>query len=366
MKRNDMEENEIQVRLQKLRAAMADEGLDAALLTSGVSIRYYTGFTSDECFVLVGKERCGLITDFRYTIQAKEQVKGLAEVMEVNQTGPQLVALEELLKAVGAKSCGYEEQALNVGAFNRLQAFGVAWRPFGDRIAAPRLVKSKREAESLQKAQTLADRAYEKLLEEIAPGMTEREVAARLNYICALLGSEGPSFDPIVGSGPNGAMCHAIPGDRRLRNGDLVVVDFGCVVDGYHSDMTRTFGVGRVDDELVKIYDITREAQRRALEGLRPGITGAELDGIAREYIEKQGYGPCFGHGLGHGFGLEIHEAPRAGQSSSDVLQAGMTVTIEPGVYLEGKGGVRIEDCVILTDAGYINLVSSAKELLFI
>ncbi len=366
MERDHMEQFEMQNRLQKLRAAMDAQGLDGALLTSGVSIRYYSGFTSDECFVLVGKDRCGLITDFRYTIQAKEQVMGLAEVTEVNQHGPQLKALEQLCSEFGIKTCGYEEQAITVGAFGELQGFDVAWRTFGEQIALPRLVKSKSEVESLQQAQVLADQAYEKLLAQIAPGMTEQEVAARLNYICALLGSEGPSFDPIVGSGPNGAMCHAIPSSRKLQNGDLVVVDFGCVVNGYHSDMTRTFGVGRVDDELVKIYDVTLEAQRRALEGLHAGITGTELDSIARDYITKHGYGACFGHGLGHGFGLEIHEPPRAGQSSVDVLQAGMTITVEPGIYLEGKGGVRIEDCVVVTDTGCINLVSSAKELLFI
>ncbi len=353
-------------RQKKLRNAMREAGLDGVLLTGGVGICYYTGFTSDECFVLLTPDDCRLITDFRYAIQAREQVRGCAGVLEVNQHEKQLEALREQLALSGCKRCGYEEQALTVGAFDELSAFPVAWTAFGSQVNGPRRMKSPEEVASLQKAQALADKAYARLLEETKPGMTEREVAARLNYICASLGSEAPSFDPIVGSGPNGAMCHAIPGERRLQKGDLVVVDFGCVVDGYHSDMTRTFGVGRIDDELVKIYDITLEAQNRCLDALHAGITGGWLDAVARDYIAAQGYGDCFGHGLGHGFGLEIHEPPRAGRESADVLEAGMTVTVEPGIYLEGRGGVRIEDCVVVTESGCINLVSSAKDLLFI
>ena len=353
-------------RQEKLRNAMREAELDGVLLTGGVSIRYYTGFTSDECFVLLTREDCRLITDFRYTIQAREQVSGRAGVLEVNQHDKQLEALREQLALSGCKRCGYEEHALTVGAFNELSAFPVAWTAFGEKVGAPRRIKAPEEMASLQRAQTIADKAYARLLEETKPGMTEREVAARLNYICACLGSEGPSFDPIVASGPNGAMCHAIPGERRLQNGDLVVVDFGCVADGYHSDMTRTFGVGHVDDELVKIYDITLEAQKRCLDALHAGITGGRLDAVARDYIAARGYGDCFGHGLGHGFGLEIHEPPRAGRESADVLEPGMTVTVEPGIYLEGRGGVRIEDCAVVTEDGCINLVSSAKDLLFI
>jgi len=196
--------------------------------------------------------------------------------------------------------------------------------------------------------------------------MSERDLCAELVYICTKLGSEGPAFEPIIGSGPNSAMCHAVVTDRKIKRGDLVVVDFGCVVDGYRSDMTRTFGVGKIDPELVTVYQIVREAQELALRSLRAGINGKALDAIAREYITDKGYGEHFGHGLGHGIGLEVHEAPSASEHSKDNLAPGMTITIEPGIYLEGRGGVRIEDCCVVTENGFINLVSSAKDLIII
>lgn len=354
------------MRQKTLRASLRAADLDGVLLTSGVSVRYYTGFTSDECYVLLTDDCCVLITDFRYTIQAREQVCGCAEVVEVNGHAKQLEALREQLARFCCKRCGFEEGALTVASFNELSAFPVEWRAFGKEVSAPRRIKSAEEIASLQKAQKMADTAYAQLLNEIAPGMSEHEVAAKLNYLCEMQGSEGPSFDPIVGSGPNGAMCHAIPGERLLQSGDLVVVDFGCVANGYHSDMTRTFGVGAVDDTLKKIYAITLEAQQRCLAALHAGMTGGEFDAIARAFIVSAGYGDHFGHGLGHGYGLEIHEPPRAGRGSDDPLLPGMTVTVEPGIYLEGRGGVRIEDCVVVTEQGCLNLVSSAKDLLFI
>ena len=167
-----------------------------------------------------------------------------------------------------------------------------------------------------------------------------------------------------MGSGPNGAMCHAIPGDRRLQKGDLVVLDYGCVYNGYHSDMTRTFAVGEVDDFSKRIYDIVLTAQQKALDALKGGITGKALDAIARDYIASQGYGETFGHSLGHGFGLMIHEAPNASTVSEWTLEPGMTITVEPGIYIEGRLGVRIEDCCVVTETGKIDLVSSTKELL--
>ena len=263
----------------------------------------------------------------------------------------------------GAKRCGFEQTHMNVADYEEYREMPVALVPFASEITSLRLIKTAEEIENLRTAQQMADKAYAALLERVHPGMTEREVVAELNYLCEKAGSEGPSFDPIVGSGPNGAMCHAVPGERRLQKGDLVVVDFGCMYNGYHSDMTRTFGVEEADDISRRVYDIVLEAQLRTLDALKAGMTGGELDAVARDYIASQGYGDCFGHGLGHGFGLEIHEAPRAGKNSADVLLAGTTITVEPGIYIEGKCGVRIEDCCIVTEDGKINLVSSPKEL---
>ena len=351
-------------RLEKLQKAVKSASLDAALLTSAENIRYFSGFSSADGFVLVTREKAILFTDFRYLIQAKAETSGV-EVREITRTN----AVEVFAAAVkehAVASVGCEQENLTVARFTQFQPLGLAWEPFGGAISAPRMIKTAPEIESLKKAQIIADRAYSELLDRVKPGMTELEVAAELNYLCARLGSEGPSFDPIVGSGPNGAMCHARPGNRKLTNGDLVVVDFGCVVDGYHSDMTRTFGIGELDPELIKVYDVVLEAQTRCLEALKPGITGKELDAIAREYIASEGYGDCFGHGLGHGFGLLIHEAPTASAASTDTLKAGMTVTIEPGIYLEGRGGVRIEDCCVLTKDGHIDLVSTSGRLVIL
>lgn len=351
-------------RIERLRTAFTEAELDAVLITSVENIRYISGFTSSDGAVLVTREECLLFTDFRYVIQAKEQAPDftLCEITAANMVSE----IESALLQGNCKRCGFEQTNVTVAAFERYRAMPVEFVPFADELTGLRLIKTADEIESLRRAQQIADEAYAKLLTRIHSGMTERQVVAELNYLCSSLGSEGPSFDPIVGSGPNGAMCHAVPCERKLQDGDLVVVDFGCIFQGYHSDMTRTFGVGSVDDELRRIYDIVLEAQLRTLDALKAGITGKELDAVARDYITEQGYGDCFGHSLGHGFGLEIHEAPGASRTSTHILQAGMTVTVEPGIYLEGKGGVRIEDCCVVTEGGKINLVSSPKELVLI
>lgn len=347
--------------VEKLNELLAENGLDAALVTSVENIRYFSGFTSCDAVLLVTKHERLLFTDFRYFIQAREQAPDftLVEVTFENQNRK----IEEALLRNSVKRCAFEQSKVSVAEFEGYKKMPVEFIPFGEKITSLRLIKDAEEIKCLQIAQSMADAAYKEFLTRVHPGMTELECVAELNYACAKQGSEGPSFDPIVGSGPNGAMCHAVPGNRRLQAGDLVVVDFGCIYHGYHSDMTRTFGVVEVSDELRKIYDITLEAQLKALEALKAGVSGKALDAIARDYIESFGYGKDFGHSLGHGFGLEIHEAPRASTTSCDEFVEGMTITVEPGIYLEGKGGVRIEDCCVVTKEGKINLVCSPKEL---
>ncbi len=349
-------------RLEALRANLRKGGLDAALVTSGVNIRYYSGFTSSDGILLVTLKDAYLVTDFRYTIQARAQTKGCAEVVETTYA-EQLNTVRGFLADGGCKRCGFEEDDLSVGAFEAYREFPVEWVPFQETITLPRLHKSADEIASLQQAQRIADKSYAEWLTRVHAGMTELEAAAELNYVCAKNGSEGPSFDPIIAGGPNGAMCHAVPGGRKLQAGDLVVVDFGCIKNGYHSDMTRTFGIGGIDDESKKIYGIVLAAQLKALDALKNGVSGKALDAVARDHIAQNGYGETFGHSLGHGFGLEIHEQPRASTTSTDTLTAGMTITVEPGIYVEGKCGVRIEDCCVVTEDGHLNLVSSPKEL---
>ena len=349
-------------RLRRLRAAMERKGLDAVLLNSLTAIRYLSDFTSDECFVVVTKRRSVLVTDFRYTIQAREQSGDRFEIVEAAGS-KQLETVNGVLRDEGAKTVGFEEDCVSFARYREYETFGCELVPFVGELNDLRLIKTADEIASLQKAQALADRSFTELLQVIHAGMSEKRVAAELEYIGAKLGSEGPSFDTIVGSGPNGAMCHAVPGERKLQKGDLVVLDYGCLYNGYHSDMTRTFAVGEPDDFSKKIYDIVRTAQQKALDALRPGITGKQLDAIARDYIKEQGYGDCFGHSLGHGFGLLIHEAPRAAATCETVFCEGMTITVEPGIYIEGRLGVRIEDCCVLTKDGHLNLCASTKEM---
>lgn len=354
----------MQNRVEVLRGLLRENHLDAAFVTGGTSIRYYSGFTSSEAYLVVTEKHARLITDFRYTIQAREQSPDY-EIIEFAR-GKLMETIQEALSSDGVETVGFDEQCMTVADFERYKALGFTWKPFAAQFSSPRVFKTEEEAECLQKAQDIAGRAYEELLKRICSGMTEKEVAAELDYIGAKFGSEGPSFETIVGSGPNGAMCHAVPGDRRLTKGDLVVVDFGCIYNGYHSDMTRTFAVGKPDDFSRYIYDIVLKAQQACLSVLKSGITGKDLHNTALAVIEEAGYGKCFGHGLGHGFGLRIHEAPSASPLSKDTLTTGMTITVEPGIYVEGRLGVRIEDCCLVTENGFRNFVSTPKELIYI
>lgn len=352
-------------RIEALQKSLAASSLDAALITSGVNIRYYSGFTSSDGILLVTQKSAYLVTDSRYTIQAKAQTKGLCEVLEAGFSD-QLNHIRGFLQADGCKRAAFEDAVMTVKAFQAYQAMSVEWVAFSAEISLPRLRKSADEVESLLAAQRIADKSFLELLGRVGPGMSEMELAAELTYIGAKNGSEAPSFDPIIAAGPNGAMPHAVPGQRKLQSGDLVTVDFGCMINGYHSDTTRTFAIGKVDDFSKEIYEIVKTAQQKTLDALKSGISGIALDAVAREYITAKGYGAQFGHGLGHGVGLEIHEPPYARKDSKDTLLSGMTITIEPGIYVEGKCGVRIEDCCVVTDDGCLNLTGLTKELITI
>ena len=350
-------------RIEAVRDLLKRTDTDAALLTSGENIRYFTGFTSTDGVVLVSDHDAALFTDFRYIYQAKEQIPDMVRLVETGR-GSFNDALKEYIRKNDVRTIGFEENAVTVGRFDAMSDLSAEWKRMGKEISSIRLQKSDTERENLQSAQNIADIAYSELLNRVRPGMTEKEVAAELDYLGAMHGSEGPSFETIVGSGPNGAMCHAVPGDRKLQQGDLVVVDFGCIKNGYHSDTTRTFAIGPIDPELERIYSITLEAQLLVLENLKPGMKGRDLDRIARDHISKHGYGKCFGHSLGHGVGLLIHESPYASATSEDILLPGTTITVEPGIYLEGKGGVRIEDCCMLTENGFLDFTKLPKELI--
>lgn len=351
-------------RCEKLIGVLAPLGVDGALITSKTNIRYFSGFTSDEAVLLINKDRRVLLTDFRYTIQAKEQSPDF-EIIETSRA----IAAEEIaavIREMGIRKCAFEDGYLTVRAFNSYKDLPVELVPHTTEIDRVRLVKNEYEIECLKKAQSIADAAFSELLTVIREGMTEKEVANELDHLLRKHGADENSFDTIVGSGPNGALCHATPGPRKLQKGDLVVIDFGCKHMGYCSDMTRTVAIGEPCDELKKIYGIVLEAQLAALDALKPNMSAKELDGVARGVISKAGFGECFGHSLGHGFGLDIHEAPYASTRSADTLLPGCTITVEPGIYVEGLGGVRIEDDCVLTEDGFINLAHTTKEMIVI
>ena len=351
-------------RCDKLIKVLEEKGLDGALITSRTNIRYFSGFTSDEAVLVITKDRRVLLTDFRYTIQAKEQ----APEFEIKETSRAIAVSEisEVLTEAGVKKCAFEDGYLTVRAFNNYKELPVELVPLTPEIDRCRLIKNEYEIECLQKAQNIADNAFAELMKIIKPGMTEKFVANALDHLLRVHGADENSFDTIVGAGPNGALAHAVPGQRELKNGDLVVIDFGCKYMGYCSDMTRTIAIGQPCDELMKIYNIVRRAQQAALDALHPNMSAKALDAVARDIITAEGYGKQFGHSLGHGFGLDIHEAPYASTRSEDILAPGCTITVEPGIYIEGLGGVRIEDDCVLTEDGFINLAHTTKELIII
>lgn len=352
-------------RCSKLMAALEKEGVDGAIITHGTNIRYFSNFTSDECVLVISANRRVLMTDFRYTIQAKELSAPDFEIIETSRA----IATDEIsavLKDMGVKRCAFEDGYLTVRAFNNYKELPVELVPMTSVIDGARLVKDEYEIECLKKAQAIADEAFADLITRIHAGMTEKEVANLLDHLLRVHGADENSFDTIVGSGPNGALCHATPGPRKLTEGDLVVIDFGCKYMGYCSDMTRTIAIGEPCDELKKIYGIVLKAQLAALEALKPNMSAKALDGVARGVITEAGYGPAFGHSLGHGFGLDIHEAPYASTRSEDTLIPGATITVEPGIYIESLGGVRIEDDCVLTEDGFIDLAHTRKDMIII
>lgn len=348
-------------RLTRLRARLEAAGLDAAVLTKPQSVTYVSGFAGSAGIAVVSMSEAYLVLDFRYVEQASVQAPGFAVE---RATGPLVDAAAGVLGRLGARRAGVEEEHLPVGLFRRLQA---AARPVEvvpveglDRI---RWQKSPEEIEAIRRASEMAEAAFYEVLPSIRPGVTEHEIAVLLEHRLRQRGSQRMPFDLIVASGPRSALPHGVASDRVIGAGEFVTVDFGAVVDGYHSDCTRTVVTAPVSDRHREIYTVVLAAQRAALSGLRPGLTGREADALARSVIAAAGYGDAFGHGLGHGVGLAVHEGPTLSPREAAVLAPGAVVTVEPGIYLPGWGGVRIEDLVVLTDGGCENLNRLPKNL---
>jgi Xaa-Pro aminopeptidase len=342
---------------------MAEEGVEALLITNLTNVRYACGYVGSNGSVLLSPQRRVLFTDFRYLAAAREQTDGV----EVVESGRDLFdKLAETLDGLGATRVGFEAEHTSVSKFERLRTRFTTTElvATSGMVEAVRRVKDADEIACMARAAEITDHGFAACRDGLFVGRTEKQVAWELEGILRDHGAEAPSFGIIVASGANGARPHAVPSDTRIPKDSLVTIDMGSIVDGYVSDCTRTFATGSLPDALAEAYAVCLTAQERALAAVRPGITGGDLDKVARDHIAAAGLGDAFRHSLGHGAGLEVHEEPYAREGLTDVIDVGMTVTIEPGIYLDGVGGVRIEDLVVLTQDGCRVLTPFTKELL--
>jgi Xaa-Pro aminopeptidase len=346
-------------RAERLVALLEERSLDCLLVTDLVNVHYLTGFTGTNGACLVSAEESIFFTDFRYAERARAEVDGF----DVVEAGREM--LGELAGRLHGRA-GFDDAHMSVRTHGKLAekvGDGAELVPAGGVVERLREVKDEGELRAMRAAAELADSAYERVREGGLTGRTEREVAVEIVRHMEDLGAEGPSFPPIVAAGAQGALPHAEPRDVEIPAGTLVVLDVGARVDGYCSDCTRTFATGPLDDAALEVYELVRRAQAEALAAARAGAARREVDGVARRIIEDAGHGERFGHGLGHGVGLEIHEDPRLTRVTEGTLEAGNTVTIEPGVYLPGSFGVRIEDLVAIGEDGPEVLTGFPKEL---
>lgn len=349
-------------RLDTLRTRMEERGVPAFVSLSMPTVQYMTGFTGSTAGYVVTADEARLLVDSRYTEQAAAETTNCS-LQGFSSNLPK--ALGDTLAELGAGSCACEEGLLNVGAHRSLgEAFGGSLVDAGDLVDGMRAIKSADEIDLIRAAIHLAEGILVDLIERLAEGMPEREAGAWLTYEAQRRGAVGPSFPPIALFGARSSLPHGQPGSSTLSPGDITLFDFGCELNGYCSDLTRTYAYGTIPGSwFEEIYAVTLEAQLAALAALKPGITGREADSAARSIIADAGYGKEFGHSTGHGVGIEVHEGPRLSQLADECLAPGMVVTVEPGIYIPGKGGVRIEDMAVITEDGCEVLTSLPKEL---
>ena len=343
--------------------SLLDGEVDGLLLTSRYSRHYGAEFDIAEGVAIVTKAGCRYFTDSRYIESAQAGLKGF-EVMDVVGVG-YFKRLNDAIADFGVTTLGFEETYLTVAEFTGYEKnLNAKLVPFNKEISSFRAVKEDWELDNLRKAQKIADKAFAEVLPRIKVGMSELELQAELIYCMYKNGAHGLSFDPIIVSGPNSSMPHGVAGERKIQDGDFITMDFGVLYNGYCSDMTRTVAMGHVTEEMEKVYNTVLEAQLAGLAATKAGVPGKDIDLAARKVIEDAGYGPYFGHGYGHSVGLEIHESPSPNARNEAPMPLHCVASAEPGIYLPGKFGVRIEDCVIFTEDGYENLASSPKNLI--
>jgi Xaa-Pro aminopeptidase len=340
--------------------------LDAFLVSNPVNRNYLSGFSGSAGYLLISQKKAWFLTDSRYTTQAKKEVK---EARFVLQTKAPLKHLESLVKGAGIMDLGFEADHVTVATHQdlaKIMGEKVKLQAKQGLVEGFREVKDQAEMALMRRAASIADHTLAHILPFLRPGVREKDIAAEMEHAMRLEGASGPSFDTIVASGWRAALPHGVASDKKLAKGDLVVLDFGCIYGHYCSDMTRTVCLGKPSPEQKKVYGIVRRAQERAAAWVKEGRTCAEVDLKARDAIQAAGYGAYFGHGLGHGVGREIHEEPRLGPRTKVKLKAGMAVTVEPGIYLPGKFGVRIEDLLLVTRQGAENLYQTTREMIVV
>ncbi len=340
--------------------------VDGLLLTSRYSRHYGAEFDIAEGVAIVTQKGCRYFTDSRYIESAENNIKGF-EVLGINQFNGYFKRLNEAIQDFGVTTLGYEENYLSVGELMGYEKhLNAKLVPYNQEINGFRGTKEAWEIELMLKAQAITDKAFAEVLTRIKPGMTELELQAELIYCMYKNGGTGLAFDPIVVSGPNTSLPHGVAGERVIREGDFVTMDFGASYQGYCSDMTRTVAVGYATEEMKEVYGTVLKAQETAIAATKAGIPGREIDAVARKVITDAGYGEYFGHGYGHSLGLEIHEGPNVNTGNPEPMPAGAVCSAEPGIYLPGKFGVRIEDVTIITEDGVIDITKSPKNLIIV
>ncbi|WP_037289388.1 M24 family metallopeptidase [Saccharibacillus sacchari] len=350
----------MQQRVSKLREAMALQGVSAMFVASDINRRYLTGFTGSAGYVLITENESYLLTDFRYMTQAPEQAKDF----KVVEHAPKVMETVKELLGSSAK-LGFEQEHVTFATYQSYKEAlaGVELVPVSGLVEGLRIFKDEGELAIMREAAVLADRTFSHILTKIRPGVTERELDLQMEMFMRENGATSSSFDTIVASGERSALPHGVASSRVLQGNEFITFDFGALLNGYCSDVTRTVVLGEASDRHREVYGIVLEAQLNALDKIRPGMTGREADALTRDIISSYGYGDNYGHSTGHGLGMEVHESPRLSKLSDDILKPGMVVTVEPGIYIPGFGGVRIEDDIVITETGIEIITSSTKEL---
>ncbi|QDP40577.1 M24 family metallopeptidase [Radiobacillus deserti] len=349
-------------KLDKLRKRLSEKNLDGILITNDKNRRYMTGFTGTAGVVLITQDKAILITDFRYIEQATEQASDY-EIVEHKQSI--VLEIADQINKFGLKQVGFEKEDLTYAIYESYrEKLGVDLVPTSGLVETLRLIKTEDEIKILKSAAEIADAAFDHILTFIKPGVKEIDVSNELEFFMRKQGATSSSFDIIVASGKRSALPHGVASDKEIQSGELVTLDFGALYKGYCSDITRTVAVGSINDKLKEIYDIVLQAQIKGMEGIKAGITAKQADALTRDYIEDKGYGSYFGHSTGHGIGLDVHEGPGLSFRSEQVLEPGMVVTVEPGIYVADIGGCRIEDDTVVTKDGNETLTHSPKQFI--